>query len=219
MKHDHSEHAEEALLNQGAGLTTARIETLSDSVFAIAMTLLVLDFVVPANLGVGGLRQALYQLWPTFVAYLLSFVALGTLWVGHHHQFYWIKFSNRRFLWINIFFLMFVVLVPFSTTILGRYRHEKLAIFMYGLNLIFCALLLFVQWSYAAKGHRLVAQNLSHRLISIIKARILIGLGLYVVALALAFLSTGVSIAIFVFAQVLAIAPSQTDKIIMFELG
>ncbi len=214
--HDNFRH-DDAQLNQSSGLTTARIEALSDGVFSIAMTLLVLAFVVPANLSQTGLKEALIHLTPQFVTYFLSFVVLGTFWVGHHNQFYWIKHSDRTFLWINIFFLMFISLIPFSTTLLGLYADQQVAVLIYGINLIICGALLNLQWSYATKGHRLVSAQLSHHIVQLIERRIIAAGLFYIVAILLSFYSINLSIAVFIIAQVLAIKPTISDKIIMSQ--
>lgn len=212
--HDNFRH-DDAQLNQSSGLTTERIEALSDGVFSIAMTLLVLAFVIPANLSQTGLKQALIHLAPQFVTYFLSFVVLGTFWVGHHNQFYWINHSDRTFLWINIFFLMFISLIPFSTSLLGMYANQQVAVLIYGVNLISCGALLNFQWSYATRGHRLVSANLSHHIVQLIERRIIAAGLFYIVAILLSFYSVNLSIAVFILAQVLLIKPTISDKMMI----
>jgi len=103
-----------------SGLSKTRIEALTDGIFAIAMTLMVFDIKVApvAHMDQWNLRHELIQLWPRFLAYVISFVMLGVYWVGHHNQYHYIRRTDRPFLWINIFFLMGVSLIPFSTSLL-----------------------------------------------------------------------------------------------------
>src|ERR1700737_1299223 len=105
-------------------LSRNRIEALTDGVFAVAMTLLVLDIKVPElpqPMATDELLRQLLALWPKFLSYVISFVILGVYWVGHHVQLSFIRRADRPLLWINILFLLWVALVPFSTALLGEY--------------------------------------------------------------------------------------------------
>ncbi|MFN8452784.1 MAG: TMEM175 family protein, partial [Anaerolineae bacterium] len=99
-----------------SAITTARIETLTDGVFAIVMTVLVFDIRVPVQEQVDqlGLLHALSLLAPNLLSYVITFVILGVFWVGHHNQYFYIRRADRSLLWINIFFMMAVALLPFS---------------------------------------------------------------------------------------------------------
>ena len=202
----------DAKLNRGSGLTTARIENLSDGVFSIAMTLLVLNFRVP-QMGAAKLSETMISLWPNLASYFLSFIALGTFWIGHHNQFHWIRHSDRRFLWINITFLASIVLIPFSTTVLGTYRGQQLAVMIYGVNLLTCALLLVYHWHYATHGHRLISASLSHAIIQRIAKRIRVLALLYLVALLCSFVVVWMSVILVLITQAVAIIPSRTDEL------
>jgi hypothetical protein len=89
--------------NLNSGLSKTRIEALTDGIFAIAMTLMVFDIKVPAvaQMNQLNLRHELIQLWPRFLAYVISFVMLGVYWVGHHNQYHYIRSTDRPLLWIN----------------------------------------------------------------------------------------------------------------------
>ena len=126
-----------------------RIEALTDGVFAVAMTLLVLDIKVPElqqPLATAELPLKLVALWPKFLSYTISFVILGVYWVGHHVQLSFIRRADRPLLWINILFLLWVALVPFSTALLSEYSNTRLAIAIYGANLIAIGLTLALHW-------------------------------------------------------------------------
>lgn len=116
-----------------------RVEALTDGVFAVAMTLLVLDIKVPElaqELASAELPYRLLALWPKFLSYAISFVILGVYWVGHHLQLSFIRSADRPLLWINILFLLWVALVPFSTALLSEYTKNRLAIAVYAGNMI-----------------------------------------------------------------------------------
>ncbi|MFQ5986451.1 MAG: TMEM175 family protein [Thermoplasmata archaeon] len=140
-----------------------RIEALSDGVFAIVMTLLVLEIAVPTlatPVEEGELRAELLELLPEFLGYAVSFVILGIFWVVHHRQFHFVERTDRAFVWINILTLLFVALLPFSTALLSRFPESQTAVFVYGGNLLLAALAISAQWWYATLGHRLVNPDL-----------------------------------------------------------
>ena len=109
------------------GLSTSRIEAFSDGVFAIVITLLVIDLKVPQIAGDISveLGSRLFDLWPKLLSYLLSFVIVGVYWVAHHHVFHYICRVDRIALWLNLFFLMSVAFVPFPTALLGEYGSYR----------------------------------------------------------------------------------------------
>ena len=195
-------------LNKLTGLTTTRIQSLGDSIFAFAMTLLVLNFRLPTNNIAGGTGHVLVELIPHFIVYVLSFIALGVLWVAQHNQYNWIQRSNRSFLWINIFFFMFVVLIPFSTDLLASYNQDLLAVMFYGINLIICTSLLYLHWSYATNEDTLVVSDASNPIIKIFKARMLFVIVCNIAALLVSFISVRVGILILILIQILSIVPS-----------
>ncbi len=147
-------------------LTTRRIEALADGIFAIAMTLLVLTLTLPDMTQTKlGLSQLLAEQWPKFFNYALSFVLLAIFWMVHHQQFHVIRRTDRRHVWINIGILMFVVLMPFSTDVVGDYSGETLAELLFGANLMILGLLFLLNWWYACWKHRLVDPDLDRETI------------------------------------------------------
>src|SRR5919198_5949529 len=107
------------------------------------------------------LLKRLLDLWPKILSFGISFIILAIYWMAHHRQFHYIKHSNRTLIWINIIFLMAACLLPFSTSLLGEYREQEIAILVYGGNSIIIASLLYVQWWYVTSHHgRLVDENL-----------------------------------------------------------
>src|SRR6516162_4077891 len=173
-----------------------RIEALTDGVFAVAMTLLVLDIKVPElqqPLATAELPLKLLALWPKFLSYAISFVILGVYWVGHHLQLSFIRTADRPLLWINIFFLLWVALVPFSTALLSEYTKHRLAIAVYGGNLIAIGLTLALHWWYATSRRRHVDPDVDPGLVRTAMLRVLMGPLLYLLGIAISIFSTELS--------------------------
>src|SRR4051794_19079406 len=100
---------------------TGRVEAFSDGVFAIAITLLVLDVRVPEDLEHGGLWRALGHIWPSYAGYAVSFFAIGIMWVNHHDLFSTVARVDRRLLFLNLAILGLIGFLPFPTAILARF--------------------------------------------------------------------------------------------------
>jgi uncharacterized membrane protein len=115
----------------------SRLEAFSDGVFAVAITLLALDLAVADPEGHGSLTEQLYDKWPSFLAYLISFFMIGIIWVNHHALVREITKVDRTLLFLNLVLLLFVVLIPFSTATMADYftRHDwdtQVAMMIYG---------------------------------------------------------------------------------------
>jgi len=154
-----------------------RVETLADGVFAIAMTLLAFNLQPPNVPTIGAasdLQAALLAMLPHFRTYVLSFVVIGIYWLSHHFQFHYVRHADRTLLWINIFFLMFVATLPFSTAVLGRYGKYQTAIVLYSANLLLVGMTNAIHWAYVTHRRRLVAPDLPDEVVRLIMARILL---------------------------------------------
>jgi len=144
------------------GLAKNRIEALADGIFAVAMTLLVLDIKSPINLRIdttAGLVEYLATLEHSFAMYAISFVVLAIFWIAHHLLFHYVRHVDRRLLWINMAFLLMVTFVPFSTDLLGDHGHLALPVVVYGLNLITLGALLALQLHYLQANPPLAAAD------------------------------------------------------------
>lgn len=142
-----------------SGRDLGRLINLSDGVFAIAITLLVLDIRVPAipeDLVATELPGELLALWPKYLGYLLSFFGIGMFWNIHHSIFRSIRVYDRGLIWLNLLFLMFVAFLPFPTSLLGEYGDHQLPVAVYAGTLAISRLLLTAIYWYAAGGNRLV---------------------------------------------------------------
>lgn len=196
------------------GLGKTRVEALTDGVFAIAMTLLVFGITIPTvpqGSPAAVLQQKLLQLWPKFLTYGISFIMLGIYWVGHHNQFHYITRTDRMLLWLNLFFLMSIGLIPFSTTLLGEYPTQQTAVVFYGANLILVGGILYAHWRYATNLHRLVSHDIHEEVINLAKRRIVTGPVVFLVAIGLSFFSTAAAIVLYALAPLLYLVPGRID--------
>ena len=147
-------------------LTTKRIEALVDGVFAISMTLLVVNFHIPTvtqKVANELPSKLMLSFWPNFLSYAISFILLAVFWMIHHKQFRSIKRVNEPFLWINILGLMFIALIPFSTYLLGEYGELRPTVLLFECNMLIIGLIFYIQWWYASSKHRLIDANVSSR--------------------------------------------------------
>jgi uncharacterized membrane protein len=139
--------------------STGRLETFSDGVFAIAATLLVLEFSVG---DVPNLGRELLHLWPSYLAYVTSFLTIGIIWMNHHHTVSLIARTDRTMLFINNLLLLTVAFLPFPTKLVGDYLRgegEQAAALAYAGTLVVMAILHQVWWQYARRNRRLIADE------------------------------------------------------------
>ena len=128
-------------------LKLGRIEAFSDGVFAIVVTLLVLELKVPElhdPKSIGELATQLVALLPKFLSWLISFVIVCKFWLNHHHIFGLASHANYAVVWLNAIFLMFQSFVPFPTALMGEYYENPLAVSLFGVVMSFNTLL-FIQ--------------------------------------------------------------------------
>lgn len=129
----------------------------SDAVFAIAITLLALEIRLPDVADYPtALQEALIGLWPKFFSFLISFWFVGNYWVAHHRVFHYIRAYDRRLLLINLLFLMWIVLLPFSSSLLGEYGNQQIVAIIYALHVAVTGLSLSWVWWYASRDPRLM---------------------------------------------------------------
>jgi uncharacterized membrane protein len=158
----------------------------SDAVFAIAITILVLDIRVPDGLSPAELPAQVLTLSPKYLSYVISFLVLAVYWQAHHRVFRPIRGYDGTLVWLNFLFLMAVAFLPFPTSLLGEYSREQVSVVIYATNAAVASLLLSAISWYVASGHRLVAPDLD---VEEVRLRRLQGLAVPVVFLA----SIGVS--------------------------
>ncbi len=178
----------------------SRLEAFSDGVFAIAITLLVLEIVVPHLEEPGELGQALLDLWPSYLAYATSFLTIGIMWINHHTVFRQLGEVDHRFLFINLGLLMCISFVPFPTTLLADYAwggDGTAAALAYGITLTITAIFFNLLWRYAVWNNRLISPDANPQEVSGISRAYLPGPFMYGLATAVALLSPEASAALY----------------------
>jgi uncharacterized membrane protein len=194
-----------------SNLRTSRIESLSDAIFGIVMTILVIEIPVPEIAHPTGLDipRALLRLWPRFLGYFLSFVVLGVYWVAQHEQFHFIKRADQALLWMTMLFLMLVASVPFSTTLIGRYLDQQAVVALYGTHLLAIGLVHHATWHHATRSQRLVDLEVDPEDVRSHLRRSLVPPVIYLAAIGLSFLSTVLSVVAYALVPVVyAMLPS-----------
>jgi uncharacterized membrane protein len=170
---------------------TGRAEAFSDGVFAIAITLLVLDLRVPPeeseNLWLGILRE-----WPSYLGYVTSFATIGAIWLAHHALFRRLEFLNMRIMQLNLLLLLAVSFLPFPTRLMAEAIRdedaERAAVVFYGLSLLVISLVIGALWSVVARDRSLLRPEVPEAEVAAILLATAPNIGFYVVLIALALL-------------------------------
>jgi len=194
---------------------TQRIEAFSDGVFAIAITLLIIEIGVPRVTESESLSDALGDLWPSYGAYVLSFVMIGIYWANHHSVFRLFIRIDHFFLMLNVFFLMCIAFLPFPTAVLGEYlkgaEHRDAAVGFYAFGLLLPALGWLSFWLYAnARG--LVDERLAPEYVRFLTVQFLLSLIPYVLAIAMSFLNAWAAVGICVGFTLLYLLPPRRPR-------
>jgi uncharacterized membrane protein len=180
-------------------VTTSRAEAFSDGVFAIAITLLILNVVLPAHHQ--PLGHALLRLWPSYIAYAVSFLTIGIMWVNHHTIFQHIERVDRRFLLLNLMLLMLIAFVPFPTRIAAEFArsddNRRAAALLYGVTMTTTAIFFNSLWLYASRGARLLSADADRIEVSGITRSYIPGAPMYGTATLIAFASSIASLILF----------------------
>ena len=198
-----------------AGLSTNRLAAFSDGVFAVAITLLVLNLQIPqlaSSLASRELLPKLFALWPKLLSYMLSFVIVGIYWVAHHNTFHYIQRSDRNLLWLNILLMMCIVFLPFPTALLGQYPEQQVAIIIYAGTLVITGLVLQSLWWYATSDCRLVDREIDPHLVQRATRRNLTAPLVYLLAIGISFFSVTASLVLFLLVPVYYIFPGRIDR-------
>lgn len=138
--------------NRIAGQSAERLAALIDGIFAVAMTLLVLDLHAPVAEAVHSERDLLHAmaaLSPRLLMYVMSFLTLGIFWVGQQTQSNHVERSDRNLSWIHLAFLLAVTLTPFSTSLLAEFIARRTALLLYWANILVLGAVLYASWGYA----------------------------------------------------------------------
>lgn len=166
---------------------------LSDGVFAIATTLLVLTISVPnipkGQQAAGLTGKLIGLLWPSIAMYVLSFIVIGIYWMAHQRVFHYIVRSDGGLLWLNVLFLLTVAFLPVPTNVIGHFGDLPAAAIFYALSLTATGLVLLALWRYASAHHRLVDAKLDAAVVTHQTRRLLFAPGIAVLSIGLAFVS------------------------------
>lgn len=196
-------------------MTTTRVNAFSDGVFAIAITLLVLDIKAPSPWRVQNdtdLVRAIMASWPNFAAYVQSFLVVGVYWVAHHSLLDYVRRVDRTFLWLNNLFLLSVGFIPFPASLLGSFTVYRTASLVYGTSLVVTGLTLYMLWRYASRHHRLIDPDFPVARRRAITRRILAAPLLYVGAMLISFVHPILCLTMYALVPLGYIFPAALDQ-------
>jgi uncharacterized membrane protein len=191
-----------------------RLTFFSDGVFAITITLLVLEIKVPEiaeNLVATELTKELGHLVPKIFSHIVSFIVLGIYWIGHHNMFMHIKRHDHVMLWLNTLFLMCIASVPFPTALIGHYPNQQISVVAYAGTLVITGVVLQLIWWYATT-HRLIDENTDPAFIGFVHRYIRIAPLLYGLSILVSFFNLALAKFIFVIVVVYHIVPKSFQR-------
>jgi uncharacterized membrane protein len=197
---------------------TGRLEAFSDGVFAVAITLLVLNIKIP-GIDVPAsqlpndtqLWSTLLNEWPMLAAYTTSFATIGVMWINHHRLYTHIKRTNTMLMLLNLLLLLIIVFVPVPTALVAEYLvhpDQHAAALLYSGTMVILAVCFNLLWRYASYHNRLLAKNADERAVRAITRQYWFGPVVYLLALILALFSTPASLTLnFLLALFFALPP------------
>lgn len=194
---------------------TARLETFSDGVFAIAATLLILEIGVDTRSR--DLGDELVHIWPSYLAYATSFLVIGIIWLNHHHCVSLMGRVDRTFLFVNLLLLLVVSFIPFPTKLVAEYLNrpdERSAVFAYASTLLLMAITYNLWWRYARRNRRLILDGVPETRLRAVDRAFDPGIPAYGTVLAIAFVSPLASVIL-----TLALALFYLPSAALFERG
>ena len=180
------------------GSGTSRLEAFSDGVFAIAATLLVLEFAVNSRHELG---TQLLDLWPAYLAYATSFLTIGIIWMNHHFCVETIGRADRVLMFLNLLLLLTVSFLPFPTRLVAVYLHgggsgEQAAVYVYDATFVLMAVIYNVWWRYASHGRRLIDERVPDSAVRAISRAFAPGVPMYAATFLVAIWSPLASVAL-----------------------
>lgn len=189
--------------NDIAGQSKERLSAISDGIFGVAMTLLLLELQMPLEASIHRELQLLKAVegegW-AFVVYLMSFITLGIFWVGQQTQLNCLEKSDRNLTWLHLAFLFCVTIMPLSTRLLIDFIGYRVALLVYWLNILLLGAMLYACWQYTLRAG-LEAKNLPHEIKGAVGQRIILAQALYAAGAALCTVNTYWSIGFIVLIQ------------------
>ena len=204
------------------GFEKNRIEALVDGIFAVALTLLVLDIKLPEAVPLptnDALWKRLLDLERHFAIYVISFVVIAIYWVAHHVQFHYVRYTDRRMIWINMFFLLLITFVPFVTDLVGDHEGLILPVEIYGATLLALSALSFANLAYLAHHPHLATADLTPLAVRLLKRRIAFFMLVPAASMALAFVSTRLALYAYFLLATVHFLPASIDEHIRVQRG
>lgn len=190
--------------------STHRLEAFSDGVMAIAITLLIIEIGVPHVTGDESLGRQIGDLWPSYGAYILSFVSIGIYWANHHSFLELFRRTDHTFLMLNVVFLMAIAFLPFPTAVLGEYLQEGEqrgdAITFYSFALLLPATTWFLLWLYG-RWRGLLVEGLEPSYVRFTTGQFAVSVALYSAAVAISFVEPWAALAVCVGLTLLYLLP------------
>jgi uncharacterized membrane protein len=193
---------------------TYRLETFADAVFAIAITLLIIEIRVPPHEQIqqlGGLGPVLRHLWPSYLGYVISFIVIGIMWSNHFNLMKLIDHVDHGFITLNLLLLLCVAFMPFPTAVMAEHltdrRERAVAVAFYCGCFTVTAAFYFLMWWHAARDRRLIARHVPDEAVRLITRAYAPGTLLYLTATVLAFVHVAISLSIVLGLAILYMLP------------
>jgi len=197
-------------------LTKSRLESLSDAIFAFAMTLLVISIDLPDKTRIVQSPEyathLLLSLYSDFFHYVLAFLILGGFWLAHHVIVHPVKTLDRAFVWLNLCTLLFVALLPFSTSFSGDLPGTSVGALVFEANLLAIGVGMFCQWKYATGNYRLIEPDLDPRFIRNVSFNTLVVPGLSLLGILIALTGNLYSQTVYLLIPVVAVLIHRRDR-------
>lgn len=188
-------------------MTKNRLEAFSDGVFAIVITLLIIDVKVPI-VNKEQLNHSLFELIPKILSFVFSFIIVGSYWVAHHTMINFLEKVDRSVLWLNLFVLLTVVFIPFPAFLIGEYPYEKTSVILYGISLSFVNITGAFFWKFITYKRRYVKYNLTEGFSNFVFFIHLSPVLFYILSIALSFISIKLSYIIYFLVPLFFILPN-----------
>jgi uncharacterized membrane protein len=189
--------------------STTRLEAYSDGVFAIITTLLILEIRVPhlTDLTPEAVLAGLHPLIPKFISFTVTFFTISIFWVNHHHFFNHIRHIDWKLLWLNVLFLFFLCILPFTTAFIGDYSDSGMVVAIYSVNMVFCGASFTYMGYYAFLRANLSTNEISRKQMKSELHKGLIGLSTYLLTAGIAFLYRPLALVILFLIPLLFVVP------------
>jgi uncharacterized membrane protein len=177
-----------------------RLEALVDGIFAIAMTLLVLGISSPKpdiSQAQAVLPGQIFDLIPEFFLFIIAFLILAGFWLDHHRQFHFVRVIDSRLLWINVFLLISLVFIPFSTDVAGDYHFVQVAVLLFHINILIVGLIFSYHLHYISQSEHLLDPQADRKSLRLLFHQSLLIPGIAFIAAIISFVSPSVSLLVY----------------------